>query len=690
MAAANSNIQISDLDFDQIKNNLKTFLRSQYKFKDYDFDGSALSVLVDLLAYNTHYNSYYLNMVANEMFLDTAAVRSSVVSHAKLLNYIPKSSTAPTATVNLVVTDLSTASLTLPKFTRFQSEAIDNVNYSFITKDINTVNVTANTATFTGLEIIQGEPIALSYQYSSASNPKSLFVLPDANIDTTTLIVQVQKSTMDLTLETFTRGENVLGINNYSAVYFLQEGLNGQYEIYFGDGILGKKLTDGNIVRVSYVVTGGTASVGANNFVLLDSVTGIPTVYPLTSATNGGDKESIDSIKYQAPKAYSAQGRAVTVEDYISIIQNNNIGITFDSVNVWSGEEYTPPVFGQVFVSLKPTGAYNLTQTQKQRLIQDVIKPVSVVTVTPTIIDPDYTYIKVIAKVIYDQKKTTLTSGQIEQAVIASIRSYGKSALNTFNSLFDMSNLTTAIKTTDGSIIAAEVDVKVQKKFYPVLNGHKAYTLNYGVPLERSVYISGINSFPTIQYYRIDNELILQDAVWLEEVPFPTSGIETINILNPGFGYTQLPTITITGDGSGATAEAEIVNGIIKKIYVTNSGNNYTQAVVTIENAIGDSTGNSGAGYAVLKGQFGKLRSYYYDVNKNNKKTILEDNIAIIDYFNGVINFTNFNPYEVNDPLGQLTLTATPQTSLIQSTKNRIVSIDEFDPQAVVVSVVAK
>jgi hypothetical protein len=688
MATANSNIQISDLDFDAIKTNLKTFLRSQDKFKDYDFEGSALSNLIDLLAYNTHYNSYYLNMVANEMFLDTAALRSSAVSHAKLLNYTPKSATSPTATVNLTVTGLTTSSLTLPKFTAFSSEAIDGVNYRFITKDVNTRNVSAGAAQFLGLEIIQGEPISLSFTYSSLSNPKALFVLPDGNIDTSTLVVQVQKSNIDTTLETFKLGTNVIELNEKSAVYFLQEGLNDNYEIYFGDDLLGKKLTDGNIVRVSYVVTNGASSLGANNFVLLDSVSGVPTVFPLTGATNGSDKESIDSIKYTAPKAYSAQGRAVTVEDYIAILQNNNIGLTFDSVNVWGGVDYTTPAFGQVFISLKPSGAYNITQTQKQRLINDVLKPVSVVTVTPIIIDPDYTYLKVAADVVYEQKRTNLTSSQIQDNVKTAVRNFSEASLNTFNSLFDMSDLSAAIKDVDSSIIATQVDVKVQKKFYPVLGTHKNYTLNYGVALERGVFNAGITSYPTIKYYTDNGELTLINDVYLEEVPFPTSGIESINILNIGFNYTENPIVTITGDGEGATATASVVNGSISKINVTNSGNNYTQAIVTIENTPTDTTGNSGTAYAVLKGQYGRLRSYYYD--SNNKKTILNDNIATVDYYNGIITFINFNPFDINDPLAQLTLTATPETTIIESTKNRIVSIDEFDPQAVVVSVTAK
>jgi hypothetical protein len=684
--AANNNIQISNLDFDSIKNNMKTFLKGQSKFQDYDFEGSGLSVLMDLLAYNTHYNAYYLNMIANEMFMDTATIRSSVVSHAKLLNYTPKSAQAPTAFITLQSNQVQASSLTLPKFTKFQSEAIDGVNYTFITKDSHTVNATANTVTFVDLEITQGEPISLSFAYSSATNSKQLFVLPDANIDTSTLLVQVQQSSTNLDIQTYNLAQELSGVNGNSTIYYLQEGLNGTYEIYFGDNILGKSLTDGNIVLVSYIVTSGTSAAGANNFVLLDSIaSGNNIVYPLVAASQGSAKESIDSIKMTAPKAYASQGRAVTSEDYIAVLQNNNLGYSFDSVNVWSGVDETPPVYGRVFISIKPTGGYVLTKTQKDKIIDTIIKPVSVVTVNSTILDPDYTYLTINSKVLYDQKRTTLTSGQLQTNIKSSILDFSKSTLNTFNSTFSMADLITSIQNTDNSIIANEVDIKIQKKFMPVLGSSGEYSLNFGVELERGVYTSGINSTPTIQYYTPTG---LLNNVYIEEVPFPSSGIDSIEILNSGFGYTKTPIITITGDGMGATAEAVVVNGQISKINLTSSGNNYTQAIVTVTNAPGDTTGATGSLYAKLSGQYGSLRTYYYDAN--NTKIILDSNIGTIDYFNGVITLPNFAPYDVNDPLGQLTITATPKSTIISSAKNRIITVDEYDQASISVNVTAK
>lgn len=688
MASANSNIQITDLDFDSIKTNLKTFMRSQTKFKDYDFEGSGLSVLMDLLAYNTHYNAYYLNMVANEMFMDTAALRSSVVSHAKLLNYTPKSAIAPSATINLVSTGLTSSSLTIPKFTKFQSESIDGVNYTFITKDMYTTSVSSGTATFNDLEIIQGEPISLNFTYDSTSNPSQMFDLPDTNIDTTTLVIQVQKSSTNTEISTYNVENGISSISGSSEVYFLQEGLNGYYQIYFGDGLLGKKLDNGNVILVSYVVTGGTSATNANNFVLLDSIGGSVTVYPVSPATTGGEKESIESIKFQAPKSYSAQGRAVSYEDYITAIQQNKLGFSIDSVSVWGGEENSPPAFGQVFISVKPNDGYRLSDTQKKRLLEDVVKPISVVTVQPTIIDPDYTYLKITADVIYDQKQTTLTSNQLQENIKSAIQSFADSNLNTFNAVFSETDLNIAIKNSSGSIIANRCTIQFQKKIYPTLGVPKQYTLYYGIPLTRSVYEAGINSSPTIQYYTTGEDINLISDLYLEEVPFATSGVESISLLNPGFNYVRTPIIVISGDGTGATAHAIVKNGYVSEIVIDTPGNNYSQAIVSIVNDATDTSGTSATGYARLQGRYGNIRSYYY--NTNGIKTILDDSIGTVDYQEGIITLNDFAPYDVNDPLGQFTLTANPSTTLISSGKNRIITVDPFDPTSITVNVTAK
>jgi len=690
MAGANSNIQMTDLDFNTIKTNLKTFLQSQDTLKDYNYEGSALSVLLDVLAYNTQYNAYYLNQVANEMFLDTAIQRGSVVSQAKLLNYVPKSSIAPTATINLAVSGVTDASLTLPKFTTFMSEAIDGINYNFVSVDTQTVNVSANTAMFENVVLKQGIPATVSFTVDSGANPSYTFEIPDQNVDTTTLTVVVQQSSSNSSSDVYTLASNYLTLQNNSKVYFLQEGLNNNYQVYFGDGILGNKLSDGNIVILSYVVTQGSAAAGANNFVLMDSISGYGTyvINSLTSATQGGGAESIDSIKFQAPKSYAAQGRAVTKEDYITAIQQNNLGIAFDAVNVWGGEENSTPVYGQVFISLKPQGAYNLTSTQKQRIIQDVITPISVLTVTPTIVDPDYTYLKLTVNVVYDSTKTTQTAQQIENGVKAAIQSFANKTLNTFNSTFSSYDMLTAIQNYSSSIVSSDYKIQLQKKFFPNLTTPTTYNLYYNTPLQKGILLSGVNSYPGMQFRDPTNLANIIDNVFLEEVPSNTNKIESLSILNPGYGYTATPTITILGDGTGATAHAVIVNQRINSIVVDTPGTGYTSAIAVITNDPSDTTGALGAAVVNLAGRYGTLRTYYN--NTNSVKTILNSNIGTIDYTNGIITLNSFNPYEVDNSLGQLTVSTSPTTSIISSAYNRIITVDPYDPTAIVVNVTTK
>ena len=688
--AANTNTQVVNLDFDTLKRSFITYLQGQSTFKDYNFEGSGMSVLLDVLSYNTQYNAYYLNMVANEMFLDSATQRSSVVSQAKVLNYTPKSAIAPTATVNVIVNNVGVSSLTLPAYLNFGSSAINGVNYTFVNPDSYTVNVVGNTATFNNVEIKQGVPATYNFTVDSSTNPTYTFEIPDASIDTTTIKVLVQQSSSNSSYDIFKPATNYLTLNGSSKVYFLQESLNGNYQIYFGDGILGQHLNDGNIVRVSYLSTEGTSGAGANSFVLMNTVSGYApsAVNSVTPATQGGDKESIDSIKFQAPKAYAAQGRAVSKNDYITAIQQNSLGISFDAVNVWGGEENNPPVYGQVFVSLKPAGAYNLTETQKQRIISEVINPISVLTVTPTIVDPDYTYLKLTLNVYYDPSKTSLTSAQIENGVKTSVQNFATKTLNTFNSTFNAYELLNTIQSYDNSIITSEYDVKLQKKFFPNLATPSTYNLYYNTPLQKGIFLSGVSSSPAVQFRDPTNLANIIDGIFIEEIPAATYGIDTISVINPGFGYQSVPTVTILGDGTGATAHAVVSAGAIRSIVVDTAGTNYTSAIAVITPVYGDTTGQLGAAVVNLQGRYGALRSYYN--NTSQVKTVFLSNIGTVDYTGGVVTLNSFGPIDVDNPLGQFTVTANPTTSIISSTYNRIITIDPYDATAITVNVIAK
>jgi hypothetical protein len=685
MAAANSNIQLTGLDFTDIKTNFISFLKNQDTFKDYNFSGSGLNVLLDVLAYNTQYNAFYLNMVANEMFLDTAQQRSSVVSLAKMMNYTPQSNTAPTATVNVAVYGVSDSFLTLPKYSRFMSKPLNGTNYTFLTTDDVTVQVTANTATFSEVEIKQGVSRSYNFTYTAATNPTSIFDIPDPAIDTSTLIVQIQQSSSNSSFQIYKNAAEVgySNITSTSPVYFLQEGISGNYQIYFGDGVLGQALTDGNIVKTTFISTQGTASAGANAFTLMTPVGGYANtrVFPVTPATQGTDRESIQSIKYQAPKAYSALGRAVTSQDYITILQQNTLGYTFDAVNVWGGEEMTPPQYGNVFVAIKPTGGYSLTQAQKDDIINNVILPASVMTVTPNIVEPDYTYVLLDGDIYYDPKLTNLSVGQLNSLIIQGIQTYCNNTLNTFNSTFIIGDLINYVQSLNPSITAADFDIYLQKRIIPALNTIQSYTINFGGPIENDTTgEEALQVTPSFATYDIAGNYYPE--VYFEPSPDNTTNIDSITINNGGTNYTS-PVITISGDGTGATAQAVVQDGVITAINMLTGGSGYTQAIITIT----DSTGSGASASAVIRGDYGFLRTYYFN---NGVKNVLTgagasqtSNAGTGDFQNGIITLANFSPVKLNNSTGVMKVTGYSDQRVLSSTLGRILTLDVMDPAAI-------
>jgi hypothetical protein len=685
--ASNTQIQIADLDFSSIKSNFINYLQKQDTFKDYNFTGSAMSVLLDVLAYNTQYNAYYLNMVANEMFLDSALQRSSVVSHAKLLNYVPKSANAPSAQLTLILNGVTTSSYTLPKFTNFMSEAINGVNYNFVTTDAFTVNTNTGTASFINLPIKQGIPASYAYTVNGTTNPTYTFQIPDTNVDTSTIQVTVQQTSSNTSYTVFQPAAGHLSLTGTDNVYFIEESINGYYNVIFGDGIIGSKLADGSVVTITYIITEGTSSYLANNFTLMSSLGGFTNyqIYPVSAATQGSAKESISSIKFQAPKAFAAQNRAVTKTDYITAIQQNSLGISFDAVSVWGGQENDPPVYGQVFIALKPSGGYSLTTNQKTRLINEVIKPISVLTVQPQIVEPDYTYLNLNINVFYDPNQTTLTSAQLQTAVTNSVKSFATKTLNTFNSSFNSYELLGYIQNTDKSIVTSNFDLILEKRFLPNLNNTTNYKLYYSVPLQKGILSSGVSSSPS---FNVASKSTTISNTYIEEVPQNSFGVDTISIVNPGFNYQSTPTINIIGDGTGAAAHAVIVNGSIQSIVIDSSGNNYTQAFATVTPQAGDTTGTGAQLTVNLQGRYGTLRSYYNNIE--NVKTVVNSSIGQIDYNNGIIYLNNFTTTGVNNTLGQLSIKSKPVNPVISSTYNRIITLDTTDVNAITVNIIAK
>ena len=690
-STSNTTVSMAGLDFVDIKHSLSNFLSQQAVFKDYNFAGSGLSVLLDVLALNTQYNAYYLNMVANEMFLDTALQRSSVVSQAKLLGYTPQSAVAPTAIIDLVVHGVTDTSLTLDKYTQFVSRAINGVNYTFLTEDATSNNTVSGTVTFSNVMLKQGVHNKYSFVVDTVANPNLMFDIPDANIDVSSLLVTIQQSNTNTYKQVFEISANYLTLDGTSMVYFMQEGSSGNYQIYFGDGVLGKALTTGNIINVDYISTHGKSAQGANNFTLMQPLGGYAntSVFPIAEATNGSAHESISSIKFQAPKAFSAQGRAVTKDDYITAIQQNKLGITFDAVSVWGGEENDVPVYGKVFISLKPAGAYNITDTQKNMIISRVINPISVMTVKPTIVDPDYTYIMLTADVLYSPGKTSLTSQQLQLGCVDAIGLCAANTLNTFNSTFSSHGFSMCVIDTDPSIISDDISIKIQKKIYPNLTVGQNYTLNFDTSLSKGILSSGVTSSPSMKFVDPTSYSNIINGVFIEEVPVMSNGVDSILMINPGMQYTAAPLVKILGDGTGATAHAILSgNGSVHSIVIDSAGIGYTSAIVSFTNQSNDTTGKLAVGVVSLQGALGTLRTYY--INSDLVKTVLNANAGTIDYVNGVVQLNNFAPVGVDNVFGDLKITVNPVSTIISSTFNRIITIDPFDPSAITVNIVAK
>ena len=469
-------LEISQLNFDQIKANLKQYLSNQNTFKDYDFEGSGMAVLLDLLAYNTHYLSYHANIAANEMFIDTADLRPSIVSLAKALGYTPNSVRAPYADINVVVNGATGATLTMNAGTQFTT-TVDNVNYNFVTVGSNTISPVDGVYTFSNLKIYEGTYVSYNYT-ANTTDVDQKFLINSENADTSTLTVQVQESATDTTTNTYTKATSITELDSDSKVYFLQESDDGKFEVYFGDGVVGKAIANGNIVILKYVVTNKTAANGASSFALSGNIGGNTnvTITVNSNAANGSEAETKESIKFKAPKSYSAQDRAVTVNDYKVKVEEiySNTG----SVSAWGGEDNDTPFYGRVYIAIKPITGSTLTDTTKTDIITQ-LKKFSVASVTPVIVDPETTSILLTSTIKYDEKQTAKTSTEIKTLVTAAVTNYNTNTLQKFDSVLRYSKLLETIDDSDTSILSNITTLKLRKPFTPSLSTSTNYTVNF-------------------------------------------------------------------------------------------------------------------------------------------------------------------------------------------------------------------
>lgn len=564
-----SNIRIAELDFDQIKTNLKNYLQDQTEFSDYDFEGSGLSVLIDVLAYNTHYNAYLANMLANEMFLDSAVKRSSAVSLAKHLGYIPMSARGAKADLDIEVTSPtgSPSTLTIPKYTSFISST-GGTSYTFVNLSEVITTPVDGVYTFSNVEVTEGTPYSYSYTVVTPG-PGEKYVIPSTNIDTSSLEVTVQNSSVDLTTSTYKLATDITGVGSTSEIFFLQENSQEKYEIFFGDGIIGKQLEAGNIITIRYVITNGadanTSAQSSQSFTCSETIGGSSNI-SITTVNNsrgGAAKETITSIKFNAPLINAAKNRAVTSNDYRSLIAANYPEV--ESVSVWGGEDNVPPMYGKVVVSLKPYEGFVISTSTKDSIKNTLLASRKVTSVQVEFVDPVYTYVGMDINIKYNPSVTNLNSSQIESQVRAQITTFFNNELSKFDRDFYLTKLNTVLLGIDSSIVSIIPEVRLQKRLVPVLSVTNNYSGDYALDIQNKIHPSRV--YTSFFYTMVSGNSTL---VYVKDIPNDVftnyEGTGTLKLYNAitdqlindnygtvnyGTGVLEIPALYVTGFPAG-------------------------------------------------------------------------------------------------------------------------------------------
>jgi hypothetical protein len=481
--AANKKINITELDFDAIKVNLKEFLKGQSEFSDYDFEGSGLSVILDILAYNTHYNALYDNLAVNELFLDSAIKRNSVVSLAKSLGYTPRSAKCAIADVNVQLTTINNgpAVIVIPALSPF-STTIDGTTFTFYNRSAISATGPSTVYQMNNIRLTEGE--FLSFRFDVAEGNTSRFIIPNQNVDLETLRVRVQENSQSSEFNTFTSASSLVDADLTTRVYWVKEIDDGIYELVFGDGVIGQALQAGNVVNVEYFVSSLDAPNGARVFTYdgtLPIAGSVVTVNVVNPASGGDAPEDIHSIKFNAPRMYAAQNRAVTTDDYTTILYNQFSEAK--SVTVWGGEDNNPPVYGKTFICIRPKSANKLTNQQKNDVVNTILSNKNVVSVIPEILDPEYLNIAIDCTVYYNPRETTRSTTEIEELVRETIFKYDDDDLQRFDGVFRHSKLSRLIDMTETSIVNNNTTVLIRRQIAPRYNVRAQYLLNIVNPI---------------------------------------------------------------------------------------------------------------------------------------------------------------------------------------------------------------
>lgn len=618
MTVNSSQTAFSDLDFKSVKENLITYLKGQDQFKDFNFEGSGINIILDVLAYNTHYMGIHANAVANESFLDSCKTISSAVSIAKHLNYTPKSVVSALSYCNIEFLGLTDAekqtvragSFYIPKESKFSATDELGNAYTFLTTSVNKLQYTNNSYVCENVELMEGTYRTISYIYDINDESQRL-IIPDASVYIDQIVVKVQESTENSTgfTDTWKKCDDFNLVSSDSKVFFVQFR-EGTYEIYFGDGIVGQALKNGNVVYIKYLVSSGAA---ANNIGLNETdskpsfrFSDFPNSTVLLKkdaddrpipSFGGSPAETLDSIKYYAPRNYQAQDRAVTAEDYRTILAQE-YGDQAESIFVWGGEDNDPPVYGKVFISIKPQNNIRLTSVEKTAISANIIRRKNLVTIIPEIVDPEYVFVGVDSIISYNSSKTDLTSSQLSDLVREMIRYYGSTELQKFDSSLRYSKFINLIDSLNESFLSNTTSLYLKKKIYPNLGKTSSYIVNF------------------------DNELY-----------HPINGYTSI-VSSNSFGYQDF-------------TSSAIVKPIVDA-YIDDDGN-------------------------------GTLRIYKLS---NSQRIYLSENAGTIDYTTGKLVLIDFVPQSVQESnTNTIDITVLPVAKDILSRRNQILIIDDENLQ---------
>lgn len=655
--ASTSDIQIVPLDFDSIRADLRRFLSTQSEFRDYNFEGSALSLLLDILSYDAYYHGWYTNFAVNETFLQTAQLRNSVVAAARQVGYVPRSIAGSVAEVDITIDTIAPneGSFIFPKYTPFTTTVSGNT-FTFYTINDETIASRGNTtATLSAIPLYEGTLVTQTYTITTQnySNTGTILSLLNQNTDTRTVSVSVKPDINSSISYPYIPATSAVGISGTSNVFFLFETNRGDYEIQFGDGRLGRNLSLGQQVTIRYLVSRGSASIGANAFSYAGDAVG--TINPTNNVTaslsninipayGGAPRESIESIKRNAPNIYRTQNRVVTPEDAKALLLADISGI--DSVAVWGGEINDPPTYGKLFICAKPINALRFGPTQKSRFAREILRPRSSPILSFEFVDPDYIYLVSNSLVRYNASLTAFSQRELQQQIITKILDYSLLQLGQFGSFFRYSQFLSLIDNAEISIQSSTTDLILEKRI-TITAGQTSYTVKYSNP----IYRESIMASPSLYADIID-----------EETRRITAAIQDIGLVN----ISDLP-------ARQAYAE-QIIRAAIERS--TNTAQKFAPVSVTSKVGAQLFTHPNESGfreeYCWIQNEGDVIHVYKTDADSVIRK--VKSNVGTVNFDTGNVHLTNFSPSKITTSLeNELKLHAVPLNMDVAPVRDQII-----------------